>query len=165
MAIVVENGSIVAGANSYASVADLDAYAAERGVSLSVTTDADKEALLIKAMDWMDAKCGELWQGERVSIDQPLAWPRSGVWLDNIHQPIDSIPRNLQYGQLAAAVEADAADLQQNRAPAIKRQKVGELEIEYTNEGKRMAVSAFAKPEALLKPLLRYGGLTLAVRA
>lgn len=164
MAIVVEDGSIVAGANSYASVSDLEEYASARGITLGNTSE-ENEVLLIKAMDWMEAKYGQRWQGERVNLDQPLAWPRTGVWVDNIHQDIDQIPRNLFYGQLAAAVEANSQDLQENRGPAVKRRKVGELEVEYTNEGKRLDVSAFSKPEALLNPLVRHGGLSLAVRA
>ncbi|MEM1189939.1 MAG: DnaT-like ssDNA-binding protein [Pseudomonadota bacterium] len=164
MAIVVEDGTGVAGANSYASVAQLYEYAAARGTLLEVDQET-AESLLTRAMDYMEDQFGRRWQGDRASATQELAWPRVNVWVDNIRLDGNSIPRNLQYGQLAAAIEANFQDLQPNPTAAVKRQKVDTIEVEYANNGKRYPVSAFAKPEALLRPLCKHGGLTLLTRA
>jgi hypothetical protein len=85
--------------------------------------------------------------------------------VDNVLVESTEIPRNLQYGQLAAAIEADSNELLENRSPGVVREKVGQIEVEYSNTGKRTSVSAFAKPEALLLPLCRHGGLALVTRA
>jgi hypothetical protein len=164
MTVVVEDGSGVEGANSYASAADLFAYANQRGTPLAVT-EAQANALLVQAMDYLEAKFGRRWQGERSNTAQALAWPRSGVYVDNVRIGSNEIPRELQYGQLAAAIEANSQDLLPNKEPAVVREKVGEIEVEYTNTGKRMSVSAFSKADALLRPLCVNGGLALAIRA
>lgn len=164
MALIIEDGTGVDNANSYATVAELYTYASERGQALSVSNEA-AEALLIKAMDYIEGKFGQRWQGVRSNSAQALAWPREGVWLDGVAIEANEIPRNLLYGQLSAAVEAVDNELQPNVAPAVKREKVGDLEVEYTNSGKRYAVSAFAKPDALLRPLCVNRGLVLATRA
>ena len=52
MAITVEDGSGVAGANSYATVAQLMTYAASRGVELEIKDHA-AEVLLLKGMDYI----------------------------------------------------------------------------------------------------------------
>ena len=74
MPLIVETGLIVPGADTYASVDDLRAYAAKRGASLPAD-DTDCEVLLVKAMDYLASK-SERWKGQRVQLDQPLDWPR-----------------------------------------------------------------------------------------
>lgn len=54
MALVIELGAPTAGANSYASEAELDAYLALRGYTVSAVS-ADKEILLVKAFDFMES--------------------------------------------------------------------------------------------------------------
>lgn len=165
MTITVEDGTIVSGANSYVTVSELETYASERGVTLNASTEGDKEVLLIKAMDYIGAKYGDRFKGTKVSRTQPLHWPRAGVYIDGYLQPSNEIPRNLEYGQLAAAVEADSGtDLLPNPTAPIKRERVeGAVEVEYFNPGKVMPVSAFASADALLNVLATSGGL-VAVR-
>jgi len=55
MAIVVEDGTGVSGANSFVSLADARTYAADRGVTLS-EDDAALSPLLYKAMDYLESK-------------------------------------------------------------------------------------------------------------
>lgn len=69
-----------ADSNSYATVLQADAYFASRyHVSFWATlTDADKEKLLITntaLLDWYIQ-----WNGLKISDEQALAWPRSGVY-------------------------------------------------------------------------------------
>lgn len=163
MTIVVEDGSIVSGANSYATVDELLAYATDYGVILSTSSEEENEILLRRAMQYIDAKYGSRFKGNRVSSSQPLHWPRAGVYIDGWLQPSNEIPRELLYGQLAAAVEADTQELISNPTAPIKREKVDVIEVEYFNPGKVLPVSAFAKADALLNVLAKSGGL-VAVR-
>ena len=159
MALTIEDGTGIASANSYATVQQLLDYADEKGVTLNVNV-AEAEVLLLKAMDWISANFGSKFQGTRVSSDQELHFPRYGVYVDGSQLVSSTIPRQLFYGQLSAALEANANDLQTNPGPAIKRERVeGAVEVEYTNAGKVLPVSAFAKPEALIRPLCRASGL------
>lgn len=160
MALVIEDGSIIADADSYATVEELEAYIQTRGVVLETAlSNTQKEALLIQAMDFINAKYSSIFMGERVSANQELDWPRTGAWLHGFPLESDEIPRNIIYGQLAAAVEAITQDLLPNPEAAVKREKVGDIEVEYTNSGKVLPVSAFAKADALLRPLCKHGAL------
>ena len=76
--MIVEDGSIVAGANSYGTVSDLETYWDNRNVSLSTYTTAQKEAALIISTQYLDNNF--TWKGEILSLEQPLDWPRTGVY-------------------------------------------------------------------------------------
>lgn len=170
MALIIETG---AGdnplANSYATVQDLRDYADMRGVDLSGVTDAQAEAMMIKAMDYLESLAGR-YKGARASQDQPLAWPRAEVWgvsfFDALY-PSDEIPRELKYAQLSLAVESHGgADLLPNELPSekgaiIKERIEGAIEIAYANPSSRSRTPAFAKANALLSSLLKSGGMTL----
>lgn len=79
MALIVEDGSIVPGAESYASVAYADAYWAAHGAPSQwsgATTGAKESALRYGTMD-VDLKG---WSGDIVNVlNQALQLPRSGL--------------------------------------------------------------------------------------
>ena len=58
MPLIVEDGTLPAGANSFASVADADAYHAARLTAAwtDELAEAQKEAALIRASDWLNRK-------------------------------------------------------------------------------------------------------------
>lgn len=80
MALVKEDGSVVAGANSYADEADADAYQTDRGRQawLDATTEV-KEAALVRATDYIDGRWELQFIGEPLGDVQELAWPRSNA--------------------------------------------------------------------------------------
>ncbi len=194
MTLVIEDGSQIADANSYAAVADLRAYAQLRGITTLPVADADCEPLMIRAMDYIEGLGGKFkgvrtaeaeflclnpsWGHRAVpqTTDQPLQWPRRDVWIDSRLFPDNAIPREIFYAQLALACEASGdgttqTDLQPTRLPTdpgpIVGEKVGSLELRYNAAGANarvLAVAAFAKADALLRPLLKANGLFL-VRA
>ncbi len=100
MAVIVEDGSIVANANSYVSEAELTAYALARGKTLT----ADETQLLIEAMDYIE---GLSFIGIKHTQDQALQWPRSYVRLDGYYQNHDDIPAQLKNGLMATAIAID----------------------------------------------------------
>ena len=111
MTLIIEDGTMPEGANSYASVEDADAYWSVRAVDEASSWPpapeqsgdtpedpnpqpvpdpniAQKEAALVRASDYLNTL---QWHGEKISWDWPMAWPREGEGLPNmkISIPID----------------------------------------------------------------------------
>lgn len=92
MPLIVEDGTLPAGANSFASVADADAYHAARLTAAwtDELAEAQKEAALIRASDWLNRKV--MWNGRKASRSQRMAWPRAGVSTQDGEIAPDEIP-------------------------------------------------------------------------
>ena len=162
MALIPEDGSIVTDADTYAEATDLAAYAALRGITITAV-EAEQEALLVKAMDYLARYRGQ-WKGNRVSDAQALDWPRSGVYVDNRLLPSDEIPRELFYAQISLAVAAESATLLPTAAAGekgaiIEETVSGAVTLKYANPGRVLPVAADAYADALIAVLLKYSGL------
>ena len=150
MAIIVEDGTIVTGANSYVSEAELTAYATARGVTLTGGT----EQLLIQSMDYIEA---QNYQGTKYTQGQPLQWPRSGVYIDGYYVDTSTIPAELKAAEMATAVAIDGGNNPLNVIdPAVKREKVDVIEVEYQDGA--MSSSYDPKIQSMLKKLLSGSG-------
>lgn len=156
--IIVEDGSNVANANSYLSVPQVTEYAGNRGVDLSDSSEDEIAALLIKGMDYLEAKECEF-QGYRTYDDQALSWPRTGVVLNCKEYPGDSIPAQLK-GALAQLVMAQEAGI--DIAPNVSSDdyivgaKVGPLSVTLADPSKIGSGDlspTMTAVDALLKPL------------
>lgn len=81
MALIVENGSGLADAESYVSVADTDTYHTKHGdpAAWSGSSTANKESALRIATQYLDARYGGRWHGTRINETMALDWPRYGV--------------------------------------------------------------------------------------
>src|SRR5688572_21568020 len=82
MALVVEDGSGVAGAESYQAIADIAAYAAKRGLVFPTAGAAEPlaEAAARRASTWLDAAYRSRLPGARLmGRAQGLEWPREGA--------------------------------------------------------------------------------------
>lgn len=129
MALIIETGSIVAGADSFATVAEFATYAANYGRTVTDDT-TEVEALLRRAalqMDYIQ------WKGCGVTRDQSLSWPRYGVLVNRWELPSTEIPAKVKLGQMALAADIyadDSAPAELKSGPII-REKVGPLETEY----------------------------------
>jgi len=164
MALVIEDGSGVTGANSYISVTDAKAYAAARGLTIG-TVDAAIEILLTKALDYIEA-LRDQFQGVKVSSTQALQWPRTGVQVDGYDVAEDEIPAILPQAQARLAVDAYTLDLMpvgDGRAVVMERVE-GAVQVQYEPGGNTNAQPSFTAAEALLDPLLRAGGALVSVR-
>lgn len=130
MALVIEDGTGVAEANSYVTEAEIVAYALSRGVVIP----ADKaEVNAIKAMDYFFTLCltGELaYPGVQFTL-----FPRRGlVEGDTDPDAVLTIPAMVKLAQMQLAMDAfGGVDLtpSRNAEPALKRRKTGPLEREY----------------------------------
>lgn len=127
MTIIVEDGTNVPDANSYVSVAELVTYATERGIVLP-STDAEKEVLLMKAMDYIELLDKD-YMGVRSYSDQELSWPRT-----QYETMMLGIPKELKKAQLilaVAAITVDLAPVSSGVTRSAKRQTVGPITVEY----------------------------------
>lgn len=158
MALTIEDGSGVAGANSYATVAEARAYATTRGLSLPVA-DADVEKALVLACDKIETY---RYKGNKTDEANSLEWPRAGVYIGASETELanDEIPDRLKMAQSQFAVESAAgASLQPTgTGREVIRTKVDVIETEYAPRGSGSVTPQFNKAEALLAPLLASGG-------
>lgn len=156
MAIIVEDGTGVENANSYATLVELLAFAEARGV-LSIADDAEiSEPYLIKAMDYIEP-LGVRFKGCKATAEQALQWPRIGVVLHGHDFAEDAIPRELKQAQMRLAMEiAAGVDVQPTtEGQAVLREKVGPLETEYATargDGSPMLPAVWGFLAPLLRP-------------
>jgi len=146
MALIVETGSGVAGANSYISLVDADIYAAGtnfRG-AWDDLSDPDKESRLIEAALLMDQTAN--YKGYKTYSSGTLRWPRSGVSdLDGIEIPSNSIPFQLKNAQMEMAFTLSLGT-DPNATPetlGVKELQVDVIGIKFTDD---MAAGLEKKP-------------------
>jgi hypothetical protein len=103
--IIVEDGTIVAGSNSYVTVSGVTDYAADYGLTdwtASTVTDTIREQAIFKSMRYLEALN---WKGTKYSADQNLEWPRSYVYDRNDYLiDDDTVPQAVINAQCEIAV-------------------------------------------------------------
>lgn len=149
--LTIEDGTIVAGADSYAELQEFVDYSANYGVTIP-DDDVTLEALLRRAYIQMD---GMAWKGCPASGEQTGAWPRYDVERGGHAVDSGSIPAQIKLGQMALAAEiyADDLDPPENRIGGIKSEKVGPLETEYSS-----APNFRARPAASRRSASHFSG-------
>lgn len=138
MAIIVEDGSIVAGANSFVSVTAYVSFALLRGI---VTANPEQE--LIKSMDYLNTRP---YKGSKVSATQPLPFPRLNLIIDGFLVPHDSIHKDLIKAQLMTAIEiSNGNDSLAAVGRAVISEKLGPMETTFQGGStvKLPAISAY----------------------
>ena len=156
MALTIEDGTGVAGANSYVTADDLRAYADARGTVLG-TDDYSLEPLLINAMDLIESYRTKF-QGVKTDANNPLQFPRTGVFIDGAEIDGDMIPQELKNAQCQFALDSQTADLMPNRlvadTGAVIEETVDVITVKYDKTAQR-SKPYFARAEAWLSPLLK----------
>ena len=109
MALVIEDGTIVTGANSFTTDAEFAAYAAARNVTLPAT-EADRDALQVRAVDYLFSKEGSM-KGSRINSVQDLMYPRSGVCAFGFKVESDDIPTSLKNAQMELGMQSYTSEL------------------------------------------------------
>lgn len=159
MAITVEDGTGVTGANSYISVVNAQAYATERGLAVTVT-----EASLIRACDYLESLRAQ-YQGVKTDEDQALQWPRYGAYLDGSSIDSDEIPDILPkaQAQLACDILAGTDIMPSSDGREVLSEAVeGAVSVTYAPTGVGVAQPALTAARALVDPLLStVGGASL----
>ena len=155
MALIVETGAIIAGADSYVAATDCDTYHAARGNTAWTGTDAVKEYALRKAVAYLDGHYRNRLKGVMVDpINQLLAWPRYDVVIDGVILASDTIPQKLKDAQCELALIALSADLAPSVSAGIKREKIDVLETEYF-AGAPAGTTVYTAVNNLLADLLK----------
>lgn len=104
--LIVEDGSIVDGANSYISVADADSYisnniTSSKQILWNDLIDEDKEIQLANSTEFVDLFVN--WNSEILEIDQPLNWPRNEF--------LDTSKRKVKNNEVPEAVVNAVAEI------------------------------------------------------
>lgn len=141
MALTVEDGSVVSGAESYVTVIQFKAYCDARGISYSGLTDTQIEQNARKAWDYLLQKYRGTWKGYRKSALQLGDWPRSFVYLEPfVHGGAgsfpflvdeDTIPLEVKTAQYELMLRVENNDLTSDLGPQEKSVTIGPISIEY----------------------------------
>jgi hypothetical protein len=160
MSLIVENGSGLANAESYISVADADIYHSNRGNAdwASLTTTA-KEQSLRKATDYIEQVYRLRFLGYRHTEAQALSFPRDEVqrkdftYLNQFSfYPNDVVPVEVAYACADLGLRSSAGDLAADIERIVKKEKVASLEVEYDNT--KPAYTKYRAIDNLLAPFL-----------
>jgi hypothetical protein len=158
MALIIEDGTVIAGANSFATVEEARAYTEARGVELPLD-DAEVEHALVKAGDYLISYEQKL-KGQRVQQAQTMVYPRFGVILYDTQFPSTGIPQQLKDAQIELATyAADGVVLRPVGAGReTRREEVGPIKLEYFEGGRSSIDPVFNAANDILKPLLSSAG-------
>lgn len=104
MAIIVEDGTVVANANSYVLVAFIDTFCEDLGLSAwEAADDEARETALLRGMAYIE---GMSFKGYKTDSEQSLKWPReTATDEDGYAIDTDVIPTCLQKATARAAYE------------------------------------------------------------
>lgn len=157
--LIVEDGSIVPGANSFVSEDQIVAYAAARGVTLPFSTDPEKDKVAILGIKAMDYEWIMPWKGELVDVNQTTPWPRKNVTLPTMAWPDDAIPPAVIESQFQLTLLANAGTVlipTSTGSGMLIKEKIGPIENVYSE---KVGVSTDGMPifpgiSALLEPWL-----------
>lgn len=160
--LIIEDGSQVAGSNSFLTDAEYVAYAAARGLTIGADAPT-REIELILAVDYLTS-IESRFKGTRVESDQSLLYPRRNVIIFSDLFDQDSIPIQLKNSQAEAAIAANTQLLLTNETNQdIQSQKVDVIEQSFF-EGGSWAVARLDRVNAAIRELLIAGGFSRTVR-
>lgn len=153
MSLVVEDGTGLTTANSYASVLEVDAYFTERG-NATWNGTASKDTLLISATDYLDATYGARFKGAALTSTQALQFPKdafTGIPVQLKRACFELALLAVSGSLFAPNVTADEASLK------AKSVTVGPVTTNKEFFGRKTSsdTPVYPKVEALLKPLLK----------
>tara|TARA_R110000744_G_scaffold378892_2_gene495779 strand:- start:8995 stop:9522 length:528 start_codon:yes stop_codon:yes gene_type:complete len=128
MALIVEDGTIVAGAESYISVTGADTYLAKYGKDSvwKTKTVAEKEILLRISRLYMDTKY--YWKGKQATAGHETNWPRSEVYVEGNLLNSDTVPADISNSNALLASESASGALYRNIDGGTTGQLVKSLE-------------------------------------
>jgi hypothetical protein len=132
MSLIVEDGTGIANAESYCSVATADARHSNLGnTAWAALTTSAKEQALRKATIYMTEAYRERWIGRRNNLTQALEWPRYGVSVEGWPVNVTTIPTDIVNACADLALKASTTDLAPDLTQGVIRKKIGPIETEY----------------------------------
>jgi hypothetical protein len=169
MPLVVEDGTGLPDANSYASYADWLAHWADRGTAPAGDQTAVEQAL-VRAADFLDIRYR--WRGAKLTAAQGLEWPRAYAYrgdpaFDAGCAPIEGVPAEVVRANIELAGRALAGELAPDpvvsatgQTVVATRRKVGPLETEdsFNGGGSSAWVKRFPAVDKLLRDVVVHEG-------
>lgn len=168
MALIVEDGTAKTDAESYATVAQVDTYQSNRGVTLWATLSTnEKEQALRRATTYMTGVYRLKWKGTRVNSTQALDWPRNWVEYEDyafvtqngaqtiggfFYYPANEVPVEVVNACCELAFKAAFGDLQPDIGRRTVREKVDVIEVEYDRFSPQYVM--YRSIDNMLSPLL-----------
>jgi hypothetical protein len=170
MALITEDGTGKADAESYCSVAFATAYHDARGNTAwaGLASDTVREQMLRKATDYM-AIYRDRWAGFRVTTTQALDWPRYEVPMKDAasgsawtaYYAMDAVPAALARACAELALRAIDGDLNEDLDAPVIEETVGPITTRYA-QGTRQT-KRYPAIDALLLPFFTGGENSLKV--
>lgn len=165
MALVVEDGTGLANAESYASVAEATAYHNSVGSGDAWDAVDNKEAALRKATNFLTQEYRGRWAGIRTTSVQRLDWPRSGVrWSDSPSgwRSATSIPEELKFAVAELALRSESGDLLSDEGRETLSESVGPISVTYAQGSSRQ--TKFASVAGWLSSLVSRSGSQISIQ-
>ncbi|MBF0481699.1 MAG: hypothetical protein HQK81_12335 [Desulfovibrionaceae bacterium] len=170
MALVIETGAGVAGANTFVDSTFADSYFGDRGVTAWTGTTPAKESALIRAGQYLN---GLNWLGSRVDYTHVMCWPRYAVPVADyiasgrnaalfgeamygMYWPSNVVPIPVQYAQCESALRyLTGVDMMPDldRGGYVLQQEAAVIKTVYA--GHAPAGTVFTAVRALLRPFLK----------
>lgn len=164
MALIVEDGTGLATAESYVSVADASTRLAALGMTNWATLEtAEMEQALRRATQFMEQRYSSKWRGTRLTRDQALSWPRYGAIVHGFDLASNTVPTTIANTCADLALKAAAGDLAPDLERGVIREKIGPIETEYDPYGPK--TKQFQSIDMALAPYLQGGGRARLMRA
>lgn len=166
MTLIVEDGTGVAGAESYISAAAAATYHANYGNTAWASLDPTVQEISLRlAAQYMTSIFRDRWAGVRRFSSQGLDWPRYDVPMKDAPAgygsypafwPIDQVPlivaqANAEYGLRSATAGPLLPDLDQQ----IVLERIGPITTQYDINSPQ--ARRYPALEAMLAPVLQYG--------
>ena len=161
--MVVEDGTGVAGADSYVTVEFADGYFLSRGIPGWGDLDGEqKEQCLVRATDYVDSMFQ--WRGRSMTETQSLRFPRSGL-RDYEGREVTGVPVALMQSVCDVALLASGgAELFQTMDPSgrVVSERIGDLSFTYERgpDGRTLYESVNARLRGLYKDTGRAAMIT-----
>ena len=164
MALIIEDGTLVANADSYATLAVARAFATKRNL-VPEPTDIALEANLITAMDFIESHRGRF-KGVIVAETQALQWPRKEVYINGFLLAQTIIPQELIDAQCQLAVEINNGVVlfRTVTEPFIVDQTVGPIRTKYDEKGGGVNSNSLPYVDIFLDVLLTSSSPLTAIR-
>lgn len=173
MSLLVEDGSVVVGAEAFASVAAFKTYSDNFGFAYAAFTDTQIEVALRLGARFMQQSFRLRWKGIRRIATQALDWPRAGVSTEPVAygahsswryivQP-DVVPVEVSDANIILAQKAlSGTDLFPDATQKASQETIGPITVKY-EQGSAQRVQ-FDAVEALLAPFLSsLGGVAVGL--
>lgn len=158
MALITEDGTARADAESLCALDAATAYHANRGNAAwaALASDDVREQMLRKATDYMEAVYRDRWAGMRKSVGQALSWPRYLVPVRDVavmqYYPDNTVPVAVANACAELALRAIKGELAPDIKRLVKRVKVDTIETEYADNA--TPYTRFRTIDMMLQPFL-----------